>query len=98
MYFYSDRSNQAWEVIFWRKTSIHSHPVLTFDNSPVIKTTHHKQLGLILDGKLNFKEHLKEKISKAYKDITVMRKNTEYHTKKDSINNFRIFYMFPLRL
>ena len=32
-----DRSKQAQEVIFSRKTSIQSHPVLTFDNSPVTK-------------------------------------------------------------
>ena len=61
-----DRSKQAQEVIFSRKTLIQLHPVLTFDNS-LIKTTHHKHLGLILDEKLNFKEHLKEKMSKAYK-------------------------------
>ena len=74
MCFNLDRSKQAQEVIFSRKTSIQSHPVLTFDNSPVTKTTHHKHLGLILDEKLNFKEHLKEKMSKAYKGIAALRK------------------------
>ena len=74
MYFNLDRSKQAQEVIFSRKTSIQSHPVLTFDNSPVTKTTHHKHLGLILDEKLNFKEHLKEKMSKAYEGRAVLRK------------------------
>ena len=39
MSFNLDRSKQAQEVIFSRKTSIQSHPVLTFDNSPVTKTT-----------------------------------------------------------
>ena len=74
MSFNPDRSKQAQEVIFSRKTSIQSHPVLTFDNSPVTKTTHHKHLGLILDEKLNFKEHLKEKMSKAYKGMAALRK------------------------
>ena len=72
--FNPDRSKQAQEVIFSRKTSIQSHPVLTFDSSPVTKTTHHKHQGLILDEKLNFKEHLKEKMSKAYKGIAALRK------------------------
>ena len=67
--FNPDRFKQAQEVIFQEKTSIQSLLVLTFDNSPVVRTTHHKHLGLILKGKLNFKEHLKEKISEA-----VMRK------------------------
>ena len=74
MSFNTDRYKQAQEVIFSRKTSIQSHPVLSFDNSPVTKTTHHKHLGLILDEKLNFKEHLKEKMSKAYKGIAALRK------------------------
>ena len=74
MSFNPDRSKQAEEVIFSRKASIQSHPVLTFDNNPVIKTTQHKHLGLILDEKLNFKEHLKEKMSKTYKGIAALRK------------------------
>ena len=40
------------------KISIQLHSILTFDNSPVIKTTHQKHLGLILDEKINFKEQL----------------------------------------
>ena len=86
MSFSPDRTKQAEEVIFSRKTSIQSQPVLTFNNSPVIKTTHHKYLGLILDEKLNFKEHLKEKMTKVYKSIAVLRKS-EYHPKKLSVNN-----------
>ena len=49
--------NKLEEVIFSRETLIQSHPVLTFDNSPAMKTTHHEHLGLILNEKLNFKEH-----------------------------------------
>ena len=74
MSFNPDRSKQAQEVIFSRKTSIQSQPVLTFDHSLVIKTMHHRHLGLILHNKLNFKEHLKEKMSKAYKGIAFLRK------------------------
>ena len=48
MYFNPDRSKQAQEVIFSRKTSIQSHPVLNFDSSPVIKTVHYKHLRLML--------------------------------------------------
>ena len=47
MSFNPDRSRQVQEVIFSRKTSIQLHPILTFDNSPVIKITHHKHLGLM---------------------------------------------------
>ena len=66
MSFNPDRSKQAQEVIFSRKRLIQPHPVLTFDNSPVIKTTHQKYF--ILDEK-----NLKEKMSEAYKEIAVLR-------------------------
>ena len=52
MSFNPDRSKQAKEVISSRKTSIQSHPVLSFDKSSVNETTHHKHLGLILDEKV----------------------------------------------
>ena len=41
---------------------------------PRVQFLDHEHLGLILDEKLNFKEHLKEKMSKAYKGIAVLRK------------------------
>ena len=56
---------------------------------------HHKHLGLILDEKLNFKEHLKEKMSKAYKGIAVLRKLQNIIPKNYLL---AIFYTPPLRL
>ena len=53
MSFNPDRSKEAQEVIFSRKTLIQSKPVLTCGNSLVIKTTRHKHLGLILGKNLN---------------------------------------------
>ena len=50
------------------------HPVVTFNNSPVAQTPYQKHLGLYLDEKLNFSNHIKEKISKACKGICVIRK------------------------
>ena len=73
-YFKPKRSKQAKDVIFSIKISIQSHPILTFHSSPVIKTTHHKHMGLNLDEKLNFKELQKQKMSKAHKSIAVLKK------------------------
>ena len=42
----------------------------TLFNSPEIKTTHHKHLGLILNEKLDFKKHLR---AKAYKGIKLVK-------------------------
>ena len=55
MSFNPDGSKKAQEVIFSRKTSIQSHPVLFFDNSHLIKTKHQKHVGLSLDEKLGEK-------------------------------------------
>ena len=78
--------NKLKKLFFQEKTSIQSHPVLTFDSSPVIKTTHHKHLGLILDEKLDFEEHFKEKMSKA-----VLRKLQNIIQKKFSITTYKSF-------
>ena len=73
-YFKPKRSKQAKDVIFSIKISIQSHPILTFHSSPVIKTTHHKHMGLNLDENLNFKELQKQKMSKAHKSIAVLKR------------------------
>ena len=51
-------SKQAHEVIFSRKKSVASHPPLTVNNIPVAQTNTQKHLGMPLDKKLNFEEHL----------------------------------------
>ena len=61
-------------MIFSHKSSRVDHPSVTFNNSPVARTSYQKHLGLYLDEKLNFSHHIKEKISKACKGIGVIRK------------------------
>ena len=58
MSFNQDISKQAHEVIFSCKRSIASHPPLTFNSIPVAQTNTQKHLGMQLDKKLNFEEHL----------------------------------------
>ena len=67
-------SKQAQEIVFSRKTHKISHPKLNFNNSPVVQGTCQKHLGLYLDEKLNFSHHIKEKTSKAYRGIGVIKK------------------------
>ena len=42
----------------------------------VIQPINHKHLGMILDTKLNFQEHLQDKLSKISKTIGLLRKFT----------------------
>ena len=62
MIFNPDLSKQAQEVIFSRKTNKISHPTTTFNTVPVARTSCQKHLGLHLDEKLNFNEHINIKI------------------------------------
>ena len=52
---------QAQEVTFTRKISKKGHPPLALNNNSVlcIKANSQKQLGIVLDGRLSFEEHLK---------------------------------------
>ena len=74
MSFNPDISKQAHEVIFSRKRSITPHPSLTFNNIPVAQTSSQKHLGMHLDKKLNFEEHLRKVESKVNKTIAIIRK------------------------
>ena len=70
----SDLNNQTKEVIFSRKLNKPAHSNLTFNNSYVNQTESQKSLGLILDGKLSFNEHLKGVLDKISKTISLIRK------------------------
>ena len=74
MSFNPDISKQAHEVIFSRKRFVSSHPPLTFNNIPVAQTNSQKHLGMQLDKKLNFEEHLKKVESKVNKTIGIIRR------------------------
>ena len=72
--FNPDHNKQGQEVIFSRKLNKSNHPSLNFNNTIVIQSTTHKRLGMILDTKLGFQEHLKDKLSKISMTIGLLRK------------------------
>ena len=49
------------------------HPVLSFNNIPIARVTYTKHLGLFLDGRLPFSKYIKENITKAMKDIALLK-------------------------
>ena len=65
---------QAQEVIFSRKKNISNHPAVFFNNLPINRKSTQKHLGLLLDQKLNFSEHITEKLKKVTKSINLLRK------------------------
>ena len=69
MGFNPDPSKQAQEVVFSRKIQKTCHPSIYFNNKSVKQVPSQKHLGLILDNKLNFQEHLKNMLNKVNKTI-----------------------------
>ena len=74
MSFNPDPSKQAQEVIFSRKLQKISHPSIYFNNNPIEQVSSQKHLGMILDTKLNFQEHIKNILTKVNKTIGLLRK------------------------
>ena len=65
---------QVHEPIFSRKGSKIFHPLLTLNNIPVAQTNSPKNLGMQLDKKLNFEEHLSKVESKVNKTMDTIPK------------------------
>ena len=67
MSFNPDRTKQAQEIIFRRKKNATAHPHLFFNNSEIM-------LGLTLNSKLLFNEHMNDEIRQANKGVSLLRK------------------------
>ena len=78
MTFNPDITKQAIEVIFSCKTNKPNHPDLTFNNIPIARESSTKHLGVYLDTRLNFSRHIKEKIPKAMKGVTLLKILSKY--------------------
>ena len=64
MSFNPDPQKQAVELIFSKRKAEANHPVILFNNLPVMQVDEHKHLGLVLDSKLSLSTHIKSAISK----------------------------------
>ena len=74
MNFNPDSSMQAQEVIFSREHQKISHPSIYFNNNSIESVSSQKHLGMILDTKLNFQEHIKNILNKVNKTTGLLRK------------------------
>ena len=74
MSFNHDPSKQTQEVIFSHKSKRSTHPPLVFNNNNVSQTFSQKQLGVILNFKLTFEEHLNNVLAKVNKAVSLLRK------------------------
>ena len=69
-----DANKPAQEVLFSRKKKTQNHPNISLNNIQVERASQQKHLCLLLDEKLNFKEHVDSTISKLDRGIAVLKK------------------------
>ena len=74
MSFNPDPLKQAQKVIFSRKRNKPHHPDIIFNGNTVKKSSSQKYLGMLLDSKLDFDEHVKGVFDKTSKSIGLIRK------------------------
>ena len=78
MSFNPDPTKAAEEILFSCKRASPVHPPIYFNNIEVKRVNDHKHLGLVLDSRLSFANHIKEKIGKARKGIGVIKHVAHY--------------------
>ena len=74
MSFNPDTTKQAQEMIFSSKAKEIYHPLFVFNNTSVSQSSSQKHLGVILETKLIFDEHLKMVSLKISKTLGLLRK------------------------
>ena len=84
-------SKKVPEVIFSRKIVKISHPSITFNTAPVARTACQKHLGLYLDEKLNFHDHINAKILKANKGIGIIKRLLNTLPRKSLLTIYKSF-------
>ena len=91
MRFNPDPKKQAQEVIFSRKISKIDHPPLHFNENLVKSSSTQKDLGMILDTKLNFSLHLKNVQNNVNETIGLLRKLQDTLSRTSLITIFKSF-------
>ena len=74
MSFSPDPKKPAQEVLFSRKNSNITHPIIHFTNVQVQRANQQKHLGIILDERLNFKSHIDKVLTKGSKGTAVIKR------------------------
>ena len=86
-----DPNKQAIEVCFSNKRDKENYQPLQFNSTDVQIADSQKHLGLILDSKLNFNEHIESKITKCNKIIGLMKKLSLILSRKSLLTIYKSF-------
>ena len=86
-----DPTKPAQKVLFSRKRKTQNHPTLSLNNIQAERVSSQKHLGLILDEKLNFKQHIESAIAKINKGAAVIKKRRYSLPRKSLITIYKAF-------
>ena len=79
------------EVSFSNNRDKGNYPPLHFNSTNVQVADSQKHLGLVLDSKLNFNEHIERKITKCNKIINLMKKLSRFLSRKSLVTIYKSF-------
>ena len=91
MSFNPDPNKQPTEVCFSNKRDKENYQPLQFNSTDVQIADSQKHLGLILDSKLNFNEHIESKITKCNEITRLMKKLSLILSRKSSLTIYKSF-------
>ena len=85
-----DPTKQATEVCFSHKRDNVPYEPLTFNNNEIQFSAAKEHLGLILDSKRDFKQHMDDKINKCNKIIGTMRRLSMTLSRKSLLTIYKL--------
>ena len=91
MSFNPDPSKQAQEILFSNKVMKTNHPNIIFNGNTVQKSANQKHLGLILDEKLTFNDHITSKLTTVNKLTSTLRKLYHYMPRDSLVTIYKSF-------
>ena len=86
-----DPTKLAQEVIFSKKKKTQTYQTISLNNIQVEKVPYQKHLGILLDEKLNFKQHVDSAILKMNKGISVIKKLRHSLPRKSLLTIYKAF-------
>ena len=96
MSFKPDPSKQAQEVLYSNKATKTDYPSVIFNGNIVQNSANQKHLGLILDKKLTFNDHIASKLTTVKKLTINLRKNYRYISRNSLVTIYKSFVRMHL--
>ena len=84
-------SKPAQEVLFSGKKKVQIHSTIGLNNIQVKRAPHHKHLGILLDEKLNSKQHIDTAVLKINKGTSVIKKLSHSFPRKSLMTIYKAF-------